>query len=271
MNIFCVGQVIISAIFKGLAAEGVSVFDFAVLRALAGLICISFVCWYNKSLPWVAMPKRHYVKMATRSCLGTWNFITVYWVVTIMPLSLQMIIFQTQPFWASILAVIFLAESIMLIEYLGMAVCFAGVMFIAFYKGDSSQVDTGSNRILLGVLLSFGTAWAESFINLFNRMMADVDWYIVCFWHSAIGLISPLIVIAIEALIQGEIRIVVAYDSRQWGLLVLASFLDFVILSASIIAAQACSLTFISLIMYLLVFYAFLVDILYFHESFTLI
>jgi len=160
----------------------------------------------------------------------------------------------------------------MLCEYAGMVVSFAGVFFIAFYKGgDESGVYEANYKIPLGVLLSFCMGLAEAFINLYNRMMADVDWFVVMFCHSAIGLISPLIVICIEALFKGEFRIFTTYTSRQWSLLMLGAVLDFVILSASVIASQATSLTFISLVMYLLVVYAFLADILIFHESFTLI
>jgi di/tricarboxylate transporter len=47
MNMFCLGNVVVSSLFKGLAKEGVSCFDFAVLRAGVGLLCISLVNWYN--------------------------------------------------------------------------------------------------------------------------------------------------------------------------------------------------------------------------------
>jgi drug/metabolite transporter (DMT)-like permease len=119
-----------------------------------------------------------------------------------------MVVFQTQPFWASILAVIFLAESIIWFEYAGMVISFGGVMFIAFYKqGGEIEDPDNTDKILLGVALSFAMAWAQSFIGLFNRMMVDVDWFVVMFWHSTIGLMSPLLVISIEAAIKGEFRL----------------------------------------------------------------
>ena len=157
----------------------------------------------------------------------------------------------------------------MVSEYVGMAISFVGVIFIALYDKKEITEDS-TNMIFMGVMLSFVMAWAESFINLFNRMMNDVDWYVITFWHSAIGLVSPLIFISIEALIKGEFRLFTAYTSRQWTLLMTAALIDFVILSASIIATQATSLSFISLIGYLIVFYAFLADIFIFHESFSL-
>ena len=88
----------------------------------------------------------------------------------------------------------------MVSEYVGMAISFVGVIFIALYDKKEITEDS-TNMIFMGVMLSFVMAWAESFINLFNRMMNDVDWYVITFWHSAIGMVLPLLVISIEALI----------------------------------------------------------------------
>jgi len=271
MNLFCLGSAVVSAIFKGLAAEGVSCFDFAVLRAAAGLICISMVNLYQRSNPLKEIPRRHYLKMGMRSFLGTWNFIVFNWVVTLIPLTLQMVVFQTQPFWVSIIAVIFLKESIMRFEYAGMLISFAGVILIAFCKGAGGDSDNETSKMLVGIAVTFCMAWAQSFIGLFNRMMVDVNWYVVMFWHSTLGLLQPFIVISIEAMFKGEFRLFSAYTSRQWGILIAASFIDFLMLSSQIIATQACSLSFVSLFGYLVVFYAFLLDIFIFHVNFTLL
>ena len=45
-----------------------------------------------------------------------------------------LILFQTNPFWISILALIIVREKIRLIEILGIIVSFGGVIMIAFGK-----------------------------------------------------------------------------------------------------------------------------------------
>ena len=47
------------------------------------------------------------------------------------PLSLVMVCWQTNPFWISIIALVWLREPIMKLELLGMVICFAMVGVIA--------------------------------------------------------------------------------------------------------------------------------------------
>ena len=51
--------------------------------------------------------------------------------VTMAPMSLVMVLWQTSPFWISILAYIILKEPIILVEMIGICICFGGVGAIA--------------------------------------------------------------------------------------------------------------------------------------------
>lgn len=53
------------------------------------------------------------------------------------PLIIQMVIFQTSPFWAGILGLLINKEPMMRIEYIAMVICFAGVIVIAFSKDSA--------------------------------------------------------------------------------------------------------------------------------------
>jgi len=60
---------------------------------------------------------------------------------------------------------------------------------------------------MLGIALAITTAWFVAFINLFNRMMSDVPWYVIMFCHSLLGFITPVVIISVQAIIAGEFRI----------------------------------------------------------------
>jgi len=108
MNFFCLCTTVLGCVFKSLAAEGVSNLDFAVFRALVGLLCISLYNWYLGSKPWRELPPKHYVKMLIRSLLETLEFILYTYIITILPLTLATVVFQTNPFWMSVLGIYFL-------------------------------------------------------------------------------------------------------------------------------------------------------------------
>jgi len=267
MNLFCICTTAVGCIFKKLAEEGVSNLDFAIFRALVGLFCISLYNWYLGSKPWEEIPRRHYAKMFARSLGGTWGFILYTYIITILPLTLTTVVFQTNPFWMSVLGICFLGERIMKVEIIGIVLCFGGVVMVTLAPSDA-EVSTDSNVLLFGVSLCLVMAWTHSFVQMFNRMMRDVPWYTIMFWHSTIGLCTASIIVGILALINGGT--IFSYSGRQYGLLVLCAFLDFLGLSCSVITFQSCEMGFISLFGYLIVVYSFLADLFVFHETFGL-
>jgi hypothetical protein len=87
-----------------------------------------------------------------------------------------------------------------------MALCFCGVMMIAFAKPPTSDTDdkvtSDSSTMLLGILLAFLLAWGGSIIAVCNRMMAELDWFVILFCHSVLGFSTALLYVSIEALIK---------------------------------------------------------------------
>ena len=59
--------------------------------------------------------------------------------VTLIPLSTAMILFQTNPFWISVLACILLSERLKLVEVIGIFLCFGGVIMISLSKADKVE------------------------------------------------------------------------------------------------------------------------------------
>lgn len=72
--------------------------------------------------------------MLARAVIGQGSFAFFMVSLSMNPLIIQMVIFQTSPFWAAILGYFINKEPIMRIEYIAMAICFAGVILIALSK-----------------------------------------------------------------------------------------------------------------------------------------
>ena len=166
----------------------------------------------------------------------------------------------------SVLGICFLGEKIMKVEIIGIGLCFGGVVMVTLAPSES-KVSTNSNLLIFGICLCLVMAWIHSFVQMFNRMMRDVEWYVIMFWHSTIGLCTASIIVGIMAAINGGTFF--SYTARQYGLLTLCAFLDFLGLSFSVITFQSCEMGFISLFGYLIVVYSFLGDIFVFHETFS--
>ena len=94
----------------------------------------------------------------------------------------------------------------MTLEIIGMFLCFAGVVMVAFAPGKSS-VSTESSQLIWGLSICLVMAWSHAFVSMLNRMMSDVPWYVIMFWHSAIGLCSASIMVTAIAIYSGNNKI----------------------------------------------------------------
>ena len=72
-----------------------------------------------------------------RAFLGYVVTLLVNLCLTMIPFSLLVIIFQTAPFWTTILSYYINGEKIFKIEILGMVLCFVAVIFITMNEDDS--------------------------------------------------------------------------------------------------------------------------------------
>ena len=144
-----------------------------------------------------------------------------------------------------------------------MVMCFGGVLLVAF-GGGMNQGEV----LALGVFLSVLMAWVVSTANLLNRMMSDIPWFLIMFWHAFLGFILTTGIVVVEALIVGKFRMF-SYSGRQVAILLLCGFLDISAVSTQVIACQSADLGFISIIGNTIVFYSFLADLLIFQQTLT--
>ena len=81
--------------------------------------------------PWHSIPEGKFKHIACRMVCGTSTFALYTWGVNVVPLSLAIIIIYLQPFWTSLVALKTHGEVIIRQEYIGMIVCFLGVIGLA--------------------------------------------------------------------------------------------------------------------------------------------
>lgn len=133
MNIFTLCATIVNILFKYISRYGVSVFEFFLWRNVFNLIAINAVVRMQK-VDVKQVTKRELMWIVLRAVVGNSCFVMINYSLTINSMSIQSILFQTNPFWTSIMAVFLLRESVMMYEYVAMGICFLGVVGIAISK-----------------------------------------------------------------------------------------------------------------------------------------
>jgi drug/metabolite transporter (DMT)-like permease len=139
-----------------------------------------------------------------------------------------MIIFQTNPFWTSILAYFINKERIAPFEYIAMVLCFCGVMSIALSKPATLEASDSSTR-LQGIAVAFTLSWFFASCNVLNRVLKNVHYTVVLFYHALIGIALAVMVILGEHWIMGnDFRI---YTWRQNAIILMCCTFDFIALN----------------------------------------
>lgn len=152
--------------------------------------------------------------------------------VSLLPLSLHMIIYQTSPFWTSILAFWLNGERIQMFEYFAMALCFLGVVAIALSKQSSVALET--NEEFIGVGVCFCVAWAYASCNVISRKLKDVHFSVICFYHPIIGATTAAAVLLCQGVFAKSS--LVMHDLSLYGWLLLACACDFIVFNSQNIA-----------------------------------
>lgn len=91
-----------------------------------------------------AMTQRQRKILLCRAILGYVITLLINACLTMIPFSLLVILFQTSPFWTSILSYHFNGEPIYRVEIFGMILCFIGVVII------TTSEDKDQNELLTG-------------------------------------------------------------------------------------------------------------------------
>ena len=192
------------------------------------------------------------------------NFPTSHYALALIPLALHTILFQTSPFWTSILGFYLNKEKIQKFEYVAMALCLLGVALIAIYKQTTSISDSKGSLLstsTIGIVLTFLVAWMQAGINVVNRKLKDVHYGIITFYHC---ITAPLVAVyLLGSLIVGNSAPI--HSAGIYLALFAACCFDFLQLCSMNIAFQNDSSGFVAILGYISVVYGFIADELIFN------
>lgn len=133
MNICAISSAAVGVLWKILVARNVQIFEFMLTRSVVNAIVFTGMIRL-KGLSPIKDTNKQVNWLYSRAIIGQVSFCMFLLATSLLPLCLIMIIFQTSPFWTSILALWINSEPIYRFEYVAMAFCFAGVIGIAMSR-----------------------------------------------------------------------------------------------------------------------------------------
>ena len=124
-----------------------------------------------------------------------------------LPLSLAIILFQTNPFCTAIFGRIINDETIYPFELIGMVLSFTGVCLLGLHS-LREDIDDGEEIVhdttkLLGIGLMIASAILFSMVCVVNRTLKDVHFAVIITWHGLFATTMALVIIFMQTVIMG--------------------------------------------------------------------
>jgi len=111
-----------------------------------------------------------------------------------MPITLKQIIYNTTPFWASIMSFVLLKERIKLHEGFAMVMSFLLIILLAQTRQQTTPIE-GSN-IGLGIVLALSCAFGASIKAVTTRKMQNVHFSVLMFHYTLFQMVVLLFPLA---------------------------------------------------------------------------
>ena len=140
INLFAISITVLGVLYKAVAVEGVSIIEFTFFRSVSALIIATIWNLAVCTNPFRAFPWAQKWTLFFRIISGQSSFALFNLAVPLAPLSLIIIVFNTNPFYISLIACLFLKEPLLCLEVIAMVVCFGAVIVIALEKEKNSEV-----------------------------------------------------------------------------------------------------------------------------------
>ena len=131
MNFAVLAVTGMTATFRVIAEEDFSPVDFTLMRNLLALLVSYVWCKVAQHKPFPMFPRDRKQQVLWRCVMGQASYFLIKVTVTMVPLALIMVIWNTCPFFISVIAFLFLSEPISRLEIFAMVLCFCAVVFIA--------------------------------------------------------------------------------------------------------------------------------------------
>ncbi|MEL6437768.1 MAG: DMT family transporter [Cyanobacteria bacterium J06621_8] len=200
------GFALMSSCVKAVAAYGIPVLEIIAARALISLL----LSYWDVKRKGISVWGRNRPLLVARGAVGTMALICVYYAVSTLPLADATVLQYTHPAFTSILALIFLRESVKRSTLTCILLSFVGLVVM---------VRPGTSRAMLGLpTLSLMAALAGAFGSaiayvLVRRLSQTEDSSVIVFYF-------PLIALPISLLLLGNNFIVPEFNALLLLLLV---------------------------------------------------
>ena len=222
---------------------------------------------------------KQFILTQVRSLFGTTSFLLFTFNLQLIPITLIIIFFQTNPLWSAILGFLFNGETVSAVELTAMLLSFAGVIVIAIARSKSQQdqdslPDTsagqpaslvGDNAVLLGVILTLCHAWLFSGVGVISRRLQRVHFTELMLHQSVQGVILISGYMLYLYFFHG-VNYLGQLEMDQLGQLTGGSLADSIALVSMCIAFQSDSTSIVSMVGYLAIVYALFTDLFVFGE-----
>ena len=251
--------------------KGVHTLDACLLRAFV-LIIGAFLLTRANGVSY-HIEKKDRCTVFAFTLAGTIGFAFVLFGASLVPLLVQCTLFNTAPFWASILGCVFLRERLVRLEIVALILSFCGVLCVAFSKMDRGGTEdaeesetTSTGTFLLGCVFVLCCAWCEASVTLLSRSLQDVNFSVLLFWYGVVAVPANLLIVLCEAYVNSHSFRLLEYDAGQYMWMLLIAFFNFIGVCSQTIAAQNERSGFVTLLGYIGLVYAFMGDLLIFSE-----
>ena len=166
--------------------------DLCFIRSLVNIsaACINIRLFGKHILKDVPAGKFKIIGM--RSIIGLFGFISIIYSLSVLPLTIVTIVFNTTTFWTGILAYYFLGDKVTKIEIFFMLAVFVGVILISITKhvDDEKPEKDGAKNVVSSasftfcVLAVFYTSWSYSAISILTRKLKEVHFSLIMFHYG---------------------------------------------------------------------------------------
>ena len=253
-----------------------SVIDYQFLRNLTLFILSALSVFFEKRNPFKEFPSRDKWTVATRIFTGQAAFFIYYCALSMTPLTIITVVTKLDAFFVFMLAYIINGERIVLLEIMGMFICFGTIFAISKSEseknvaGEDITVEEAANdQRILGLCLGIVVAIFAGTTSVLNRTLKHVPTSLIMLYHGAAGMIVSGVYVLFEAYFTGNDVKMLSYSSGNWLGIAISTFFNSVTVACHTIAFKSDSSGFIVLMGNVSVLYFFFADTFLFHEVFT--
>ena len=199
-----------TAILKiALNEKGVHPLDMCLIRTLFMLVGSSILAYMMKAS--FIVEKNDVPFLLLRCLFGTIGFTSITYGVAMVPLVVQNTIFNTAPFWASILGWVINKEKITTLEIIALILSFGGVFCVTFAghnkKNESEAVSDTSSSVngshLLGSCLVLITSWCYASVTILTRRIQNVHFAVMLTYYAMVAFPVTALMIVGQLVVKG--------------------------------------------------------------------